>query len=199
MTNGRQNPMFDEQFINLIVNLAVARIEERIRATRRWAIGVSIALLGLGIAGLNYAEDTAVETVDDRFRESAQSRVSNRIGYLRDATPFIDARPVGLGRTPVTLGTDERLPLALRFDAPGTYRIDAISLDQSLDPVLYLYRQRISGTAVDAVASNGDYGDQNLNSRLDMRLEIDTFYYIEIEELVGNPGVIDILFERIGD
>ena len=190
MTDGQRNSMPDDQFISIVVDLVVARIDQRNRASRRWVVGVVIALIGAVFGGMNFAVETSL---DDKLRADAQSRVSNRLGYLRDLEPFSDATLVTPGRTPVTLGPSERLPLAIQIPEPGMYRIEAISPDTSLEPIIYLYRQRSSGTAVDAIASNGD----GRTSRIDVQLEADIFYYLEIEELIGAPGVIDVVLEQM--
>ena len=194
--------------IDTIVDLTIARIQQRRKASFRWGIVALIGLATLLVAVFEVErrrfETAAAEerqrlqdTFQDTLQEEERARAPNRLGYLRDADLFADAEPAMVGRTPVELGVDEVGRFALQIDQSGMYRIEAIAEEQGLDPLLYLYQLRLSETAVDAIDFNDDFN--GLNSRIDTALDADRMYYVEIQELGGDPGSIALMLERTGN
>lgn len=184
--------------LDTIVDLTICRIQQRRQTSFRWVIGVVIGLttLSLGVVTLvvSNAEKLLKGSIDDRLRDETEARAPNRLGYLRDSTPFVDAPPAPFGTTTVNLRAHDVGRFALQIQESGTYRIEAVAVEEGLDPVLYLYQLRASRTAVDAIAYNDDYS--GFNSRIDVELDADVSYYVELEELEGLPGPIDLTVER---
>ena len=191
--------------IDTIVDLTLARIQQRKMASFRWGIIALIGLATLLIAVFEFErqrlEAAGAEerlrlqnTIQDTLQEEERARAPNRLGYLRDADLFTDLHSAAVGRTPVALGVDEVARFALQIDQSGMYRIEAIAEEQDLDPLLYLYQLRLSETAVDAIDFNDDFN--GFNSRIDTALEADRTYYVEIQELGGDPGPIALMLEQ---
>ena len=109
---------------------------------------------------------------------------------------FGGAPLAGLGRTSVQLDANQRAPLALEINEPGRYRIDATAVHADLDPVMYLYQVQPDGFAVDAIAYDDDTGD-GFNSRIEMELQADISYYLEIEEISGFAGEFNVAIQTV--
>ena len=86
----------------------------------------------------------------------------------------------------------------LTVNATGTYSIETVAED-GVDPVLYLYQQGNNSTSVDLITMNDDFGDDDLNSRLEATLQGNTDYFVEIREVYGDPREIELHIQRIGD
>jgi hypothetical protein len=183
--------------IDAIVDLTVARMNQRRTASFRWAVIALIGLATLMIGAFGLERKRLEKSIEERLRADAEERASNRIGYLRDSDLFESARQVSLGRTSIVLGVAEAVRLALpRIDQTALYRIEAIAEGEGLDPLLYLYQLRGTGTSVDAIDFNDDFN--GLNSRIERELAAGESYYVEVQELDGAPGAIGLVVERIG-
>ena len=200
--------------LDLVIELVESRIRQRRRASIRWGVGIAIALISvtLGAATLvfnqvfNDAFDQAFiqagqelqKDIDERLREETRERAPARLGYLRAAESFSGAPSARLGITVVELDYNQRAPLALQIDASGRYRIDVIAVDADLDPVVYLYQRQINGIAFDAIDYDDDSGD-GFNSRIERRLDANTPYYLEIEEISGISGDFNVAIQRLDE
>ena len=178
--------------LDQVAELAEGRLRQRWRTSRRWWLGFGVPLL---LAVLGAVPVVIALLVDARVLQLLEERAIDRLGYLRDAEPFIQAPQLGLGDMSVEMGVHQRKRYALAVEA-GAYRIEAIAMAADFDPSMYLYRRRNSQTAVDAISYDDD-GGGGLNARIDAVLSEGTTYYLEIEEFTGAPGTILLRIMRM--
>ena len=186
--------------IDLVVELVENRVYKRRQAAFRWGVTVILTLTGVmfGSATL-YIE----HLFNQRERESVVEGASDRIGSLRDGEPYKNAPQMGLGRTPVRLDTDESAAFALGINTTGKYQIETHESDEDLDPIIYLYRQWPRETEddqiiVEMIAFDDDSG-RGLSALIDVDLDAESTYYLEIEEIFGAEGVIDVTVSTTGE
>ena len=183
-----------------------------------WQSGLtagSVALFGTLIAGVFVittfridrgfggseatVREAAEEAAEERTRDLAEQRVSGRLGFDREA--FTDAAPIMPGssvRAEFAPGVRRVYRLVVEEQQEQTmYRIEARAEDVGpgiFDPILYLYEtgadNELSARYVD------DDGGENFDARLEVTLGPGT-YYIEVEELVGEPGICIVSVERL--
>ena len=180
-----------------IVAAVLARLMKRLLAG---ATALSMTVGGGGVWG---AWNWTTNYIDERFaRSAAEAAVAsapNRLGYLRDKEFFEGLRTIPVGETRITLSVGQTERRQLQLDV-GRYRIDALARnaegqEHDVDPLLYLYRLRNSGTAVDAIDVNNDSGSESnsgRDSRIDFEARAGTTYYVEVHELMNRGGAITL-------
>ena len=192
-----------EYTIQELTDLVTAELKRRRRATLRWLLGLLVPLLAVALAGViqTYIDTTvenrlaaAAAAEEDELREDAEARVRNRVGYSRDTSAFGDVRSLSLGTTRVTLARSQRAVFELAAGR-GEYRIDASAIGD-MDPVLYLYVQPLGSEAAEAIESNDDF-DDSLNARIEAVLESGARYYVEVQELIGEPGEVELSVQAL--
>lgn len=196
MANGSSNIPLDT-----IVTAVIARLFKRVLTG---VVGLAVAVGGGGWYGTwNWVQKYVNDQFAGAAARAAVASAPNRLGYLRDKEFFEGLRTVTLNRVaPVTLAADqvERLQLQLN---EGRYRVDAVApagQTNDVDPLLYLYRLRPSGTAVDAIDVNNDSVDSNgsrsQNSRIEFVAAGGTTYFVEVSELMNRGGTITVRVSR---
>ena len=177
LARAQQNAVLD-----LVVEVVESRYQKRRVQDRRWWIGIIVAGFTLyAAAGALY-----YSIIEDSIgRVEAEAETANRRLDTPEQTTPPSANVIQPGSAQeVDLGLDERARYLLDIQETATYRLDAIAATDS-DPVLYLYQQE-GGTLV-TVRSDDDGGD-GLNSRIVETLSNSAIYYIEVEDLFGEPG-----------
>ena len=132
------------------------------------------------------------ELIDSAVRQ-AVAEVARRADSFEDPDPVEPELPL---ITPtriesVTLERDERRRFRLQVSTPGDYRIEANATSEGFDPYIYLFDQNLN-----LVTYNDDGGD-GLNSSLVEYLIGGATYYLDVEELVGEPGSCNVSVDRI--
>ena len=187
--------------LNLIVEVVEARYARRQTATIRWwatmtvsiiAVLLTIASTGLALWYERSRRDDAKRAVWLRELPSATA------GQQGDAsTPAVQETSSSTltATTPilVTLGRDSRQHYRIR-DSDGVYVIETDALED-IDPILDLYR--VDSAELHLVASNDD-GGEGLNARLVVQLTQGIEYLLEVRELFGNPGRVQVSLRGIG-
>lgn len=187
--------------LNLLVEVVEARYARRQTATMRWwaTIWVSIFALFLTIAGMAFAWWYEESRLDDakrsaRLRElPSPTAVEQPDASQSAAEETMSSTLTPQASIPVALGPDSRQYYSIQNE-DGVYAIETDAL-QDIDPIIDLYR--VDSTELHLVASNDD-GGEGLNARLVVRLTASVRYLLEVRELFGNPGRVQVSLRKIG-
>ena len=180
----------------------VARLQGEVAGTSAGTSAANTAAPNIVAQAVEQAVKQAMADMLDREREAARGNFGNQLEYTRTRRSFDDATVV-LPGNPQRIDFDYGESRRFRLDASaGSYRIDVVAVTEFFDPVVYLYRHGTVPASdpdapIEALDSNDDVEPGNLNSRIDMQIEDGWTYYIEVSELVGEPGEATVTWQQV--
>jgi hypothetical protein len=99
-----------------------------------------------------------------------------------------DAQMLAFGSTQVELADDDFEFFLLPIGSTADYRIEAVTEEEALSPLFYLYED--TPESLSAISVN------ILDSYVVSRLVAGTKYYLRLQELRGRPGIIHLVLSR---
>ena len=191
-------PMSDEHVVELIVS----RVMRETRDSRRWFIGIVVALIAaLSAVGMLYLEAQTRELVmrdaegyvQSYARVSAEDAAKVVARTLDTSLPLEipELETVRIGDTSYDLGADEvkriQIPVA---STRRNYVITATGV-ADFDPVISLYRTSQESTRPSLLAYNDDFGN-SADSRISVMLQGGYAYELRVQEFSGYPGQVTV-------
>ena len=143
------------------------------------------------------SEDERARQEMNTDRLEARQRTATRIDFVRSLRSFGATQSLPVGTTPelsLSAGERRQFKLATNDDNATNYRIGYTVITGGRELVMYLYRRGDSAMA--PVDSNNRRG--NLVTSITFPAEDGAEYYLEIEELIGDPGDFRLTLDALG-